>query len=281
MAKRAKPGDIFVVELPKDTRVYGQILLDLRAQCVRPRLLPRGSTLDFFADTSLQRVLLGPEPTAEPLLPPAFKWEGKWPMIDHVDLVLEEVDFPQGLLGQGITPGFIWGEVWLPIDVSEQELLDMDVAPMIRGSESIVQEALHALGRAAEIDPKYKKPAIFAASSLDLRMSPHKARVHALLGSRIGNSYFETALRYGYDVRRFYGKEHQERELVTCPYCQAPFDDAKGWCPTCERETRHDAPSQMTAQQLAEWERVRCRACRTPILDIAIVCPACKAEQRD
>jgi hypothetical protein len=279
MTKRAKAGDIFSVPLPRGTEIFCQLLLDVRTQCIRPRLLPADSRLRFYADTFLQRVLRGPTPASGSLLPPVFIWEHGWNQVGHGAVVPEQVDFPQGLLANGVRQGFVWGELWLPIALTAQEMMAINAFPPIKGS--VAEIALHALGRTAEIDPQFKVPEIFAASQLDLRESPHKGRIYSLLGARIGSTYFETALRYGYDVRRFYGREHCDRELVLCPYCQAPFDPTNHTCPTCKQDTRDDAPTSVTAQQLAEWERVSCRACQTPILDTARVCPGCRALQGD
>jgi hypothetical protein len=92
----------------------------------------------------------------------------------------------------------------------------------------------------------------------------------------IGERYLDTALRYGYDVRRFSGPE---RVLVLCPYCHAPFDPAEPVCPTCHRDTRNDGPLELTSRQLAEAPRVRCQFCAGPVLSTAVTCPGCRSRQ--
>lgn len=282
MTKKAKTGDVFILEVPDGMKLTGRILLDIKEQCVKPKLLQTNSPLAFYADTLLHEVYRGLQPASGRLLPTIFTWPGEIKSIGHQTVDPETVDFPQGLLLQGPHPHFTWGELELPLSLSVADVRRINVSPPIQGIESIRELALYALGRKAEIDSRsYQNPEVFSTARLDLRFSTHRDEVHKLLGKRVGDRYYETALRYGYDLKRFYGKQYRERELILCPYCHAPSDDPQPLCPNCGEDTRNDAPLSMTSQQLAEWKRKPCQVCQSRILSTATICPGCMARQRD
>ncbi len=277
---KVKAGDIFTIPLPGGTTLSGRIILHIRQQVIRPKLVRPNSPLTFFADTVLQRILRGAALDADPLLPPLFTWrEGEWEVTGHQPIAPDDVDFPQHLTVRGAQPVFVWGELRLPIALTHLQAQAIGVRGRISGSSQLGRYALFALGRSTEIDSSFTDPATFDPAVLDLRGSPHAEQVHGLLGPRIGDRYFETALRYGFDVRRFYGPEHRDRELLLCPYCRAPFDAIDPICPTCGLDTRDDAPTEITAQQLADEPRVPCQACASPILDLTLICPGCRSRQ--
>jgi hypothetical protein len=282
MATRLRAGDVFIVELPGEMELACRALLDLKEQCVKPKLLQTSSPLAFYADALLHEVYRGLQSASGRLLPTIFTWSGSMKIIGHQTVDPEMVDFPQGLLLQGPRPHFTWGELELPLSLGVADVRRINISPPIQGIETIRELALHALGRKAEIDSRaYRNPEVFSAAKLDLRLSAHRDEVHALLGKRVGSRYYETALRYGYDLKRFYGKQYRERELILCPYCHAPSDDPQPVCPNCGEDTRDDAPLSMTSQQLAEWKRKPCQVCQSRILSTATICPGCLARQKD
>jgi hypothetical protein len=282
MTKKLKAGDVFVVEVPGGMELACRTLFDLKEQCVKPKLLQTSSPLSFYADTLLHEVYRGLKPASGRLLPTIFTWPGERKVIGHQTVDPEEVDFPQGLLLQGVRPRFVWGELELPLSLSVADVRRSSISPPIQGIESIRELALHALGRKVEIDSRsYQDPEVFSTATLDLRFSTHRDEVHKLLGKRVGNRYYETALRYGYDLKRFYGRQYRERELILCPYCHAPSDNPQPICPNCGEDTQNDAPLSMTSQQLAEWKRKPCQDCKSPILSTATICPGCMARQKD
>jgi hypothetical protein len=278
---KVKAGDIFTISLPGGTMLFGRIILNVCQQVIRSKLVRPNSPLTFFADTVLQRILRGPALDADPLLPPLFTWrDGEWELTGHQPIAPETVDFPQYVSFRGAQPVFVWGELRLPIALTHAQARAIGVWGRINGSGHLGQYALFALGRSTEIDSRFTDPAMFDPGALDLRGSLHAEQVHGLLGSRIGDHYFETALRYGFDVRRFYGPEHRDRELLLCPYCRAPFDALDPICPTCSLDTRDDALTEITAQRLADEPRMPCQACASPILRLTLICPGCGADRR-
>jgi hypothetical protein len=50
---RFKHGDIFAVQLPNQQYLFGRILLNVKEQCVKPKLLEPGSSLTFFGGSLL------------------------------------------------------------------------------------------------------------------------------------------------------------------------------------------------------------------------------------
>jgi hypothetical protein len=67
VAKRFKAGDIFALELPTGEYVTGRVLLDVKHQCIRPKLLLSDSPLSFFNGAVLTEIYKQsfPEPTTE------------------------------------------------------------------------------------------------------------------------------------------------------------------------------------------------------------------------
>jgi hypothetical protein len=50
---RFKHGDIFAVQLPNQQCLFGRILLNVKEQCVKPKLLEPGPSLTFFGGSLL------------------------------------------------------------------------------------------------------------------------------------------------------------------------------------------------------------------------------------
>jgi len=50
---KVKAGDIFTIPLPGGTMLSGRIILHIRQQVIRPKLVRPNSPLTFFADTVL------------------------------------------------------------------------------------------------------------------------------------------------------------------------------------------------------------------------------------
>jgi RNA polymerase subunit RPABC4/transcription elongation factor Spt4 len=170
-----------------------------------------------------------------------------------------------------------WGEVELPLAISVPELREINVPPGVTPLDTLPAICLYRLGRKSEIDPMYQVPEMFDLGRSDLRFSPHAGRIRGLLGARVSDSYFATAMRYGYDPRRFY--EGGERTLLLCAYCNGPVDETTVDCPSCGLDVRKDALVEASNVQLALERRKKCRACAGPMVQTASVCPGCRTRQ--
>jgi len=53
--------------------------------------------------------------------------------------------------------------------------------------------------------------------------------------------------------------------VILCPYCSGLVGESIAACPTCELDTRNDAPWEVTLEEAAEMKRVACRHCGTRI----------------
>jgi len=275
MAKKMKPsaGDLFAIELAPGEMLEARILLDVDAQCVVPRRIVDGSPLRFFEGSFLVEISRGDEL----VLPGVFVQADTWTITDRRTVDPGALYFPQTLTLEGPRPHFSWGEVMLPIALSVEELRAINSPPAILPSVSLVPSSLYALGRKGEIDASFKDPELFTPGRTDLQFSPHLARIHSILGERIESGYFETAIRYGYDPRRFF--EASARTLLLCPYCSAQIETTTVACGTCGLDVRNDAPFETTNTELALIRREKCKACKGPMVENSIICVGCKTRQ--
>lgn len=267
-------GDVFDVELAPNEMLEARIILDVDAQCIRPRRLATGSPLRFFEESFLVEVLHG----SDVLIPGVFVHADKWQTTGKRDVVPERIDFPQTTTLVGPRPHFAWGEVLLPLAISVDEHREINAPPAVSPVATLVPLSLYRLARQQEIDSsRYQAPELFDPGRIDIRFSAHAERIRGLLAARIEDGYFATAMRYGYDPRRFY--EQAERVLILCPYCSAPIEASAISCTTCARDVRNDAPLEMSNVELALARRAKCRSCEGPMLEGASVCPGCKSSQ--
>ncbi|MFN5541861.1 MAG: immunity 26/phosphotriesterase HocA family protein [Betaproteobacteria bacterium] len=211
-------GDIFTFKLSTDEYMCGRIMLDIKKQCVSPKLLPPDSPLYFFNGSLLLEIYksTATQPVidnSEILIPGIFldsdslKY-GIWSIIGHQDVNPEEVEFPEALISHGLRAQFLRGEVALNIDLKEEELKKINVSKTKKPSGILGEICLYQLGRADEITNSWVHSIeVFNLNSSDLRFSQHRSEIYRLLGEKENQSYFEMSSRLGYNIQRFYDKK--------------------------------------------------------------------------
>lgn len=210
-----KAGDIFAFQLPTKEYMCGRIMLDVKQQCIRPRLLKPDSRLNFFNGSLLVEIYKSTfrEPTAnhsEILIPGVFidsysLESGEWSIIDHKDVDPKEVAFPESLIARGIGAQFVRGEIALDIDLQNEELERFNVYGTKNPSGMLGQICLYYLGRADEInDPSLGDIEFLSLKDSDLRFTAYRSEIYGLLGEDENQSYYEMSTRLGYDIGRFY-----------------------------------------------------------------------------
>ncbi|MGH9463763.1 MAG: Imm26 family immunity protein [Vicinamibacteria bacterium] len=210
-----KAGDLFSFPLPADEFMCGRVQLDVKNQCVKPRLLPAGSMLSFFDGAILVEVYRdtskAPFAARSELLLPGIFIDGKplasgaWRVMGYEAVDPAKVEFPEGLKLLGPHAHLVRGEVYLPLKMSGEEMMELDIYPTITGSGLLGDICLNCLGRAKE-SPNYESltESERSLAHSDLRFSEHRERIYQLAGADPREPYFEFALRRGFDIRRFY-----------------------------------------------------------------------------
>jgi hypothetical protein len=281
----------------------GRVILDVKQQCIRPKLLPSGSPLGFYNGLVLTEIYRQTfsEPTAvrsDILIPGVwvdsiqFQWD-RWSIIGHEAVDPTQVDFPEKLIPYGArTILFERGELGLPIDMSREEYEQVGVRG-IKDPGFLDEICLYYLGRKDEInDPDLVDVELRSLKHSDLRFNEFRSEAYRHLGEDENQSYFEMALKHGYDIRRFYTiDEAKKKELelnpsplddldddefvFLCPYCLSIVGEDDKICNTCQEDMTCDAKHQLTPEQYRHQRRKSCQFCSKSILLLSSVCPYC------
>ena len=208
-------GDIFTFKLSTDEYMCGRIMLDIKKQCVRPKLLPPNSPLNFFngsllveiyKSTAIQPII----DNSEILIPGIFIGSdclesGTWSIIGHQDVNPQEVEFPEYLVGSGLRAKFVRGEISLNLDLRESDVDRVNVYGTKKSSATLGEICLYHLGRSHEINnPRLKNIELRSLKNSDLRFSQHRSEIYGFLGEDPNQSYYKMSTKFGYDIQRFY-----------------------------------------------------------------------------
>ncbi|HKX29920.1 MAG TPA: Imm26 family immunity protein [Blastocatellia bacterium] len=296
-----KAGDIFTFKLSEDEYLNGRILLDVKEQCIRPRLLRTDSPLVSFNGFLLVEVYKStfrvPTPgRSETLIPgifvdPSSLESADWPIIGYEEVDPTRVEFPENLIARGVRGAFLRGEIELPLDLQMQEIRRMRVYPAKKSSLDLAPICLYQLGRKEQIDQtRFSNVGMFNLNHSDLRFSEHRDEIYRLLGESAHQSYDQMSSRLGHDLKRFYRPEDQSSDprrepghdetIILCPYCMSPIQEETRDCPRCGKDTTRDARLERTPWEYRTAERVNCRFCGGSLLKLADPCPSCRKPQR-
>lgn len=207
-------GDVFTFQLPNKKYMFGRILLDVYKQCVKPKLIAPTSRLIFFGKSLLVEIYK--EMAEEPI----FLFESKvlihgvftssialdkndWRIVDHVNVVPTQVAFPEVIGRFERKARFENGEIILPIPLTESEANQLNVLPSVQSPYVLPDICLYYLNMRELINPEYVATSHLA--SYDLRFNDKREWVYNKLdGMAMNESYYERALKLGYDLARFY-----------------------------------------------------------------------------
>jgi hypothetical protein len=208
-------GDIFTFKLSTDEYMCGRIMLDIKKQCVSPKLLPPDSPLYFFNGSLLVEIYksTAKQPVidnSEILIPGIFLDSdsleyGIWSIIGHQDVNPEEVEIPEYLVGSGLRAKFVRGEISLNLDLRESDVDRVNVYGTKKSSATLGEICLYHLGRSHEINnPRLKNIELRSLKNSDLRFSQHRSEIYGFLGEDPNQSYYKMSTKFGYDIQRFY-----------------------------------------------------------------------------
>lgn len=216
--QKPRPGDIFNVPLPNGKYATAKILLDVRNQCVKPKLIKPPSPLLSFATGMLVDLLstVVDAPGYRPgntiirgvFVSPKLLESGDWPIIVNERVEPTQVEFPETLISHQDRANFRRGEVVLPVDLDWNELERIGAFSSVMPHVMFPGCCMFYLGMKDDIVSAKlpARPEAYSLSDADLRFNPHREMVYKLMGADPNQKYFELALTMGFDIRRFYQK---------------------------------------------------------------------------
>ncbi|WKX76185.1 hypothetical protein [Zobellia laminariae] len=215
MKKKLEEGDIFYVER-NGHYFFGKILLDVSERILK--IEPENLGFKFFSGCCLAAVYKGiyksPELVSnEIIIPNTFifkkyfyskKYKVDWTFYKHETIDYRDLDFPEGLQSvhhKGIC--LSKGELELRTNLTAEQFdNEYKIVKGIKGSfNSLIDYACHYQKREDLMDVISKNYLEWS----DLRFAPEKRKeVYQQIGEDMNQSYYEMALKHGYDLGRFY-----------------------------------------------------------------------------
>jgi hypothetical protein len=208
-----KHGDIFSFQLPNQHYLFGRILLDVKKQCVKTKLISPDSPLSFYDGTLLVEIYreLSEKATfcgSEVLIPGFFLApepikSGEWVIVEHKEVEpLQEVEFPETFALFNGRQCFQRGEICLTLPQKLEGDKSWDIYPTITSPYALPKICLYHLGLKELLNPVQLKT--MNLNRFDLRFSEHRSEIYKILGEDENQSYYQMSTALGYDLVRFY-----------------------------------------------------------------------------
>ena len=223
MAKRVKlkTGDIFSIEATEHEFVFGRVLFDPDEQYLNK--IPKEeqfSYLDFFGGCVLIETYIGVFPSFENIdikktgikgnfvSKKMFKREDV-KIIDNQPVNPKEVSFPEVISTYNSNYYFTVGELKIPITITSDEYKEIHVYPAYGSGYWELVATLVWSGRKDLVkEEKIKDNTVdvsYYFTAEDLKFSPEKRnKIYAMLHENPNQSYYEMALKFGFDLARLY-----------------------------------------------------------------------------
>ncbi len=209
---RFKHGDIFAIQLHNQQYLFGRVLLDVKKQCVKSKLLDPRSPLAFFGgailvemyrEISVNRDCSGTDVLIPGIFvgPEGFKRD-LWAVVDYKEVDPIQVEFPEGLVSSGRHSRFQRGEINLTLALTGKEKQQIGVAVPQKSALALADICLYYLNLKHLINHEYGDK--MHLENADLRFSEHRSRIYQMLGEDENQSYYEMSTRLGYNISRFY-----------------------------------------------------------------------------
>ena len=217
MAKKVKfkVGDVFSIEASKSEFVFGRILFDPNEQYMKK--VPQEkqfSYLDFFSGSILIETYVGAFNSLDKVDYSKIAVKNSFvsntifkrndvKIISNQPVQPQEVSFPEVISTYNSNFYFSTGELKIPININHAEYNEIHVYPTSGSGywelvATLVWSGRTDLVEAGDIRETYLK-------SNDLRFSPEKReKIYAMIGEDPNQSYYELALKHGFDLARLY-----------------------------------------------------------------------------
>jgi hypothetical protein len=223
MAKKViyKTGDVFSIEVAEKEFIFGRVLFDVTKQYLSCEQKDKLNYLSFFNKCLLVETYIGVysnvnevnfEQTvnfstfvSDDFHKQDFFKERNCKVIDFREIDVKKVTFPENLSSYNSTYYFSVGELYLPIVLNSEEYDEIKVHPSFGyGYWEIIVATLDISKREDLIEEGDNKKNNYFRWS-DLRSMPDiRNKIYALAGEDPNQSYYEMALKHGFDLARFY-----------------------------------------------------------------------------
>ena len=218
---KIKVGDIFSVEISENEFIYGKVLFEPKEQYIKK--IPsekQFSYLDFFQNCVLIETYIGVFTSFEKIDIKNIGIKGQFVSKkmfkrDDVEIIAnqpvnpKDISFPEVISTYGSNYYFTVGELKLPIKITSKEYDEIHVYPSFGSGYWELVATLVWSGRMDLVEEERIKnntvdvKSCFEAS--DLQYTPEKRnKIYSLVGEKINQSYYELALKHGFDLERLY-----------------------------------------------------------------------------
>jgi hypothetical protein len=210
---KLRDGDLFAIPLPDNDFLAGRVLLDLDrvfkqglAGASSPFYPRRGAILvEVYAEPT-------PEPSARvgtPLIASAWidgdairgREKPAWPIVGRHAVDPERVDFPETVVDVESKATFDKGEIRKMLATPSTAVERWNARSLFLSSARFIYICNYYLGRTQRLGAR---PEAYSLATSDLRYSPHRAAVYALMKEDPARSYFEWATAEGLDPGRLW-----------------------------------------------------------------------------
>ena len=211
---KLKIGDIFRVEVQSGKYIFGRVVFDINKQYCKNISDDISNYLMFFAKHYVIQTFKGvyDDPDADFLRETIidsvitrskiFK-DGYWPIIGNIEIDPKKVSFPETLALKNNKLFFECGEIQIELPVSYKYRDEKKIYPTLISPITIYAGTLFYQGLQEYIDEEHFYPQYLEGSDLRFRPDVRK-EVYDMMGEELGQTYYEMALKYGFDITRFY-----------------------------------------------------------------------------
>jgi hypothetical protein len=201
-------GDVFSFPLPTGESLCGQVLFDVSEQAIAPKVVGSSSPLMSLPSAMLVRVFRERD-EGPPLVDGVFVRRGvlplgAWRVEGRREFDVHSVAFPQTLIRAGVATHFRWGEVSIPLSVDDHFFDRNRVLLGVYPLTLLGDICMIAQGRADELGLPPRLIELRSLHRSDLRYSPKRSLVYRHISLSPDDTYYDTALAQGFDLRRFY-----------------------------------------------------------------------------
>lgn len=220
MAKKikCKVGDIFSIPVSDTEFIYGQVLFDVTSQYINnAHILPSDinkSYLGFFNESLLVRTFKGVCTSINAADFDNIAVDSTFVFRDflskhngrierNIEINPTLVSFPEVLSRDNMIIYLAVGELYIPIPISGKEYEEIGVYPSSGyGYYNVIMATLDYSGRSDLVGDHHMDNYF---RGLDLRSTPElRAKIYNLAKESLNQSYYNMALKHGFDLSRLY-----------------------------------------------------------------------------
>lgn len=212
--KKIGTGDVFSIKVSENEYVFGRVLFDVVNQYMKKEPEVGANYITFFNKCFLIETFIGVAHSLEEIdtnkkavissfVSSDFFAEDECEIIGNEKIDITLVSFPEVLSSYNSNIYFSVGELSLPIPLTSEEYNEIKVHPSFGSGYWIVVATLDYSNRVDLIEDGDKHENYFRFS--DLRSLPViRKKIYDLAKEDPNQSYYDMALKHGFDLARLY-----------------------------------------------------------------------------